>query len=87
MSTMRYKKLLTNLPAMASIVNSFSSPEVQLAVYKTLIEEFDEGTFVPNGDDRLSAKTASLVLPNGSVEQELAEGDSIHSLATDRDDE
>lgn len=38
MNAARYKLMLSYLPGMASIVNSFQSPEVQLAVYQSLME-------------------------------------------------
>jgi hypothetical protein len=38
MNPARYKLMLSYLPGMASIVNSFQSPEVQRAVYEQLME-------------------------------------------------
>ncbi len=38
MNAARYKLLLSYLPGMASIVNSFQSPDVQKAVYESLME-------------------------------------------------
>lgn len=38
MNAARYKLMLSYLPGMASIVNSFQSTEVQLAVYQSLME-------------------------------------------------
>ena len=38
MNAARYKLMLSYLPGMASIVNSFQSPDVQRAVYEHLME-------------------------------------------------
>ena len=38
MNAARYKLMLSYLPGMAAIVNSFQSPEVQQAVYSSLME-------------------------------------------------
>lgn len=38
MNAARYKLMLSYLPGMAAIVNSFQSPEVQAAVYESLME-------------------------------------------------
>jgi len=85
MSTVRYKKLLTNLPSMAAIVNSFHSPEVQLAVFQTLMRELDGTIGAPSDEPRLALKTSSMILPGGEVAHDVLEGDSIHSLADGND--
>ena len=38
MNAARYKLMLSYLPGMAAIVNSFQSPEVQVSVYESLME-------------------------------------------------
>lgn len=38
MNAARYKLMLSYLPGMAAIVNSFQSPEVQRSVYESLME-------------------------------------------------
>jgi hypothetical protein len=38
MNAARYKLMLSYLPGMAAIVNSFESPEVQRSVYESLME-------------------------------------------------
>lgn len=38
MNAARYKLMLSYLPGMAAIVNSFQAPEVQRAVYESLME-------------------------------------------------
>jgi len=55
MSSGQYRRLLTNLPSMASVVNAFQSPDVQLAVYRTLIESLLEAT----ADDTSSSSRVS----------------------------
>jgi len=60
MSSQRYRRLLTNLPSMASVVNSFHSPEVQLSVYRTLIEAMEEAlTDGEAGDVRSTSGSVS----------------------------
>lgn len=90
MSTHKYRKLLTNLPSMAAVVNSFQSPEVQLEVYKLLVEQLEEATgesssstsAVANGTPSLQAAAVGSGLAH-----ELVDGDSIHSIsAADEDD-
>ncbi len=44
MSFSRWRVLTAYLPGISSIVNSFQSPEVQLAVYQSLIKALDEKT-------------------------------------------
>lgn len=86
MSTVRYKKLITNLPSMAAIVNSFESPQVQLAVYDTLIAALNDATQESRTSDSASSRSADkveTVAADSSVEHELVEGDSIHSMAAE----
>ncbi|MEZ5941467.1 MAG: hypothetical protein R3C18_08760 [Planctomycetaceae bacterium] len=82
MSSSRYKRLLTNLPSMAAIVNSFQSSEVQLEVFKTLMDALEGTGGLTSGDTRLAQKS-STILTEGEVQHDLVEGDSIHSIASD----
>lgn len=84
MSSTSYKKLLTNLPSMAAIVNSFQSEQVQIRVYETLIQALEERRS-DSGEEQSSTlkKSSSVLLTNGDVSHELVEGDSIHSIGSD----
>ncbi len=92
MSALRYRTLLTNLPNMASVVNSFNSPVVQQAVYEALIAALNgkmdaDGVPAPMSASQSSTQV-SAPAPNRSsaltFEQELAhdlvEGESIHAV-------
>ena len=81
MSSARYKRLLTNLPSMAAIVNSFESQEVQLSVFNTLMDALEESGGLTSTDSRTVRRPSSAT--PGEVEHELLEGDSIHSIASD----
>ncbi|QDU36792.1 hypothetical protein Mal4_10900 [Maioricimonas rarisocia] len=87
MASARYRKLLTNLPSMAAVVNSFESADVQLAVYQELIQALDE--VIPAAGDSAvplngAAPTSSTSTPDdGEVTHDLVEGDSIHSMAVE----
>ena len=88
MSSLRYKTLLSYLPGMASVVNTFESPQVQNSAYETLMEALEaklqsEGigapSFLPPTRDRKRiAPPASASIPGGEVAHDLVEGDSIH---------
>ena len=82
MSSTRYKRLLTNLPSMAAIVNSFQSSDVQLEVFKTLMDALEGSGGLPSSEARLAQKS-STILTEGEVQHDLVEGDSIHSIASD----
>lgn len=79
MSPLRYKTLLTYLPGMASVVNSFDSPHVQAAVYTTLMEALDTKL----NTEGLGRDIASepLVASSSELTHELIEGESIHADA------
>lgn len=77
MSSGQYRRLLTNLPSMASVVNAFQSPDVQLAVYRTLIESLLEATAEDGGSASRVSKGKSR------NEMDIVEGDNIHSIAAD----
>ena len=97
MSSQRYRRLLTNLPSMASVVNSFHSPEVQLCVYRALIDAMDEAMSdgEPRNTDSRSEVRSRVTHQSGPALRsnmsrtdeapmaELVEGDSIHSVAVE----
>ena len=79
MSSAQYRRLLTNLPSMAVVVNSFQSSEVQLAVYRTLMDSLLEAT-----SDELPPPRSAKPRPRSSdTDISIAVGDSIHSIAVD----
>ena len=79
MSSAQYRRLLTNLPSMAVVVNSFQSSEVQLAVYRTLMESLMEAT----ADDPPAPRSAKPRSRPLETDITIAVGDSIHSIAVD----
>ena len=80
MSNGQYRRLLTNLPSMAAVVNTFQSPDVQLAVYRTLIDSLLEATADESSISSSSRAPKSRTKPG---ELDLVEGDNIHSIATE----
>jgi hypothetical protein len=80
MSSGQYRRLLTNLPSMAAVVNTFQSPDVQLAVYRTLIDSLLEATSDESSVASSSRVSRSRARPG---ELDLVEGDNIHSIATE----
>lgn len=78
MTSGQYRRLLTNLPSMATVVNAFQSADVQLAVYRTLIEALLEATSDDSG-------SSSSRLSKGKTrgEMDVVEGDNIHSITAD----
>ncbi len=77
MSSARYKTLTSYLPGMASIVNSFHSPDVQMNVFRLLVDALDD----KKEGDVLSQRRAPPPAErrNGDeVLHELVEGGSIH---------
>ena len=44
MSSSRWRVLTAYLPGIASVVNSFQSPDVQMAVYQSLMKALDDKT-------------------------------------------
>ena len=85
MSPQRYRALLSYLPGLAVVVNSFQSTEVQRQVYDELIQALNvkldhEGA----GPEQRSAarKSGSPLKVNSSdsdLAHELVEGASIHA--------
>lgn len=80
MSGSNYRRLLTNLPSMAVVVNGFQSPEVQLAVFQKLMREL-EGALEDMGSRGARSSTTSE--PPRPATHDVIEGDSIHGLAAD----
>ncbi len=80
MSSGQYRRLLTNLPSMAAVVNTFQSPDVQLAVYRTLIDSLLEATSEDSGAPSSTKVTRGRSRPG---ELDLVEGDNIHSIAAE----
>ena len=79
MSSAQDRRLLTNLPSMAVVVNSFQSTEVQLAVYRTLMDSLLEAT----SDDLPAPRPARPRPRSTETDISIAVGDSIHSIAVD----
>lgn len=92
MISSRWKVLTAYLPGIASVVNSFQSPEVQMAVYQSLIKALDEKTEAEDAQATAKARASSVrgksapereVVPS-SHDSELAydivDGESIHAL-------
>ena len=85
MSSARYKKLLANLPAMAAVVNSFQSPEVQKAVYEALMDSLNQQDGL--SESIIMRRSAAVAASEAAGDaHDLVEGDSIHSLAAEADD-
>lgn len=102
MNPLRYKLMVSYLPGMAAIVNSFQSPDVQKAVFDSLMEALNakmeaESTGAGTGAlarNRVSSAASKLnghasiplresarFVPGDEIAHDLAEGDSIHSMA------
>jgi len=84
-NSLQYKTLLSYLPGMASVVNSFNSEQVQVAVFDRLISALEQRTETTTSPVKIqegNAKiaTASAKAPSDELEQDLIEGDSIHSV-------
>ncbi len=91
MSSHKYRKLLTNLPSMAAVVNSFQSPEVQLEVYKLLVDQLEEAT--AEGSAPLSNSASAGTNPpavettGGELAHQLVDGESIHSISAEDEED
>ena len=79
MSSAQYRRLLTNLPSMAVVVNSFQATEVQLAVYRTLMDSLLEAT----SDEPPAPRSAKPRPRSNDTDISIAVGDSIHSIVVD----
>lgn len=92
MAPCRYKALLSYLPGMATVVNSFQSPDVQKAVFDELLRalhvRMEQEGVPPSGkrnEVRSVAELRSLVaqVAGGKDEEpelDLVSGDSIHAV-------
>ena len=87
MSADRYKTLLSYLPGMATVVNAFSSPEVQRAVFEELLQSLNmrmeqEGVKpLPLVKvQQLKHAVAQMASSDHELEQELEDGGSIHAF-------
>ena len=93
MSSTNYKQLISYMPTMAAVVNSFQSPEVQLIAFQRLIGAL-EGALnikppVESGKSSRPAVTSRNGHGHGSsdsdmeITHDLVEGESIHSAIGD----
>ena len=92
MSSSRWRVLTAYLPGIASVVNSFQSPEVQLAVYQSLTKALDEKTETEDAHAAAKARASSARgksaserdVGSSSSDSELAydivDGESIHAM-------
>ncbi len=92
MSSSRWRVLTAYLPGIASVVNSFQSPEVQLAVYQSLIKALDEKTEAEDAQaiakSRASAsrgrpaqaRDVTIGAPESDLAYDIVDGESIHAL-------
>lgn len=88
MNSLRYKTLLSYLPGMASVVNSFTSERVQVAVFDRLISALEEKTESDTSSGKqgknIKADAGTTEASSGELEHDIVEGGSIHSV-TDTD--
>ena len=89
MSASRWRVLTAYLPGIASVVNSFQSPEVQLAVFESLMKALDEKTEAEEAQlaavkskSRAPKLVSRDVSSDGDSElaYDIVEGESIHAL-------
>lgn len=91
MSSSRWRILTAYLPGIASVVNSFQSPEVQLAVYQSMIKALDEKTDAEDAQaaarsrstssrSRSSADRDAAHSADAELAYDIVEGESIHAL-------
>ncbi len=91
MSASRWRVLTAYLPGMASVVNSFQSPEVQLSVYQSLMKALEEKTEAEDAQAASRARMSSRKNPateresassnqDGELVFDLVEGESIHAM-------
>ncbi len=85
MNAMRLRTLMTNLPGMAAVVNSFNSPQVQLAVFEALMQAMNEKMELEGlGGAPAPVPSRAAIAPPRGLDQELThdliDGDSIHSV-------
>ena len=91
MSASRWRVLTAYLPGIASVVNSFQSPEVQLSVYQSLMQALDEKTEAEEAQAAAKSRSSSrgkLVTDRESVNSghgselafDIVDGESIHAF-------
>ncbi len=90
MSISRWRVLTAYLPGIASVVNSFQSNEVQIAVYQDLMKALDEKTEAEEAQAAAKSRSHSRSKPaereiasnnsENDLVYDIVEGDSIHSL-------
>lgn len=91
MSASRWRILTAYLPGIASVVNSFQSAEVQMAVYQSLIKALDEKTDAEEAQLAAASKSKSRGKSSSSRDSgitgqdselvyDIVEGESIHAL-------
>ena len=92
MSSSRWRVLTAYLPGIASVVNSFQSTEVQMAVYQSLINALDEKTDAedahamskvraPANRGRLATdRDVTVSASDSELAYDIVDGESIHSL-------
>ncbi len=82
MSSSRWRVLTAYLPGIASVVNSFQSSEVQLAVYQSLIKALDAKTAAEDAQAAAKAR-ASLSRNKPAPEREFVPSSHDDELAYD----
>lgn len=86
MSSLRYRRLITNLPSMATVVNSFQTPEVQREVFRLLVDAMEDA--VAEDEEPRETRSSRRSTRNGKPQEALADlvaGDSIHAMSADND--
>lgn len=89
MSASRWRVLTAYLPGIASVVNSFQSSEVQLAVFQSLMQALDDKTeaeeaqMAATKSKSRSVKTVQRDGDSGNDSElayDIVEGESIHAM-------
>ena len=90
MSSSRWRVLTAYLPGIASVVNSFQSPDVQMAVYQSLMKALDDKTEAEEAAHsspkaklsrgKSSEREAAASASDGELVYDLVDGESIHAL-------
>lgn len=92
MSSSRWRVLTAYLPGIASVVNSFQSPEVQMSVYQSLIKALDEKTDAEDAQAMIKTRTSAgrgrsaserdlaVASSDSELAYDIVDGESIHTL-------
>ena len=91
MSASRWRVLTAYLPGIASVVNSFQSPEVQLAVYQSLMQALDEKTEAEEAQAATKSRSSSRAKlatdrepatsgHDSELAYDIVDGESIHAM-------